>query len=409
MQSESDGGAHAMQTIGSDLRQMQADSLTANTRLIAHHDLDGFGDGMQVIKVGQFLYIAHLGTTWMALSILDVADPENPKLLRQLRHVPNTHNHKVQIVGNTLIQNSEASTYIPDSGPEPPVTGVNVYNLDDPTDPRPVGFHPVPGLGVHRIWFRDAPYAHIAAHIPGVKERGYQILDLSDQAHPRMMGAWSVPEDWEKLDPQHDHFQVHGVIPHGNRAYASCTDAGMVILDISDLGNPRIISHINWSPPYGGYSHTSLPLPGRGLIVEVCEEVNGGAKGNGDKRIWLIDVREERNPVIISSFPEPKPPKGSPWETFDDRPLRFGPHNVHENYADSFQSETLIFSTYFNAGMRVTDISNADRPEEVGYFVPPTPPGEPAPQINDLFVDTDKLVYMTDRRSGGLYIVQYEG
>ena len=79
---------------------------------------------MQVIKNGQFIYVAHLGTTWMALSILDGADPANPKLVRQLRHVPNTHHHKVQIVGNMLIQN-RASAYFPDSGPKPPVTGVN--------------------------------------------------------------------------------------------------------------------------------------------------------------------------------------------------------------------------------------------------------------------------------------------
>src|SRR5439155_1317655 len=159
------------------------------------------------------------------------------------------------------------------------------------------------------------------------------------------------------------------VIPHGNRAYASCVDGGMAILDISDVSTPKVISHITWCPPYGGYSHTSLPLPGRGLVVEVCEMVNGGREANGDKRIWLIDVRAERNPVMISSFAWPKPPKGSPYASFDDVPLRFGPHNVHENYANSFQSETLIFSTYFNAGLRIHDISDADRPTEVGYFV----------------------------------------
>jgi hypothetical protein len=86
---------------GADLRQMQANSLTANTRVIGHHDLDGSGDGMQIIKVGQYVYCAHVGTSDMALSILDVADPISPKLVRQFPHLPNTHNHKVQIVGNT--------------------------------------------------------------------------------------------------------------------------------------------------------------------------------------------------------------------------------------------------------------------------------------------------------------------
>ena len=82
---------------------------------------------------------------------------------------------------------------------------------------------------------------------------------------------------------------------------------------------------------------------------------------------------------------------------------------MHENYPNSFKSEQLIFSTWFNAGMRVTDISDADRPTEVGYFIPPPPPGEESPESNDLFVDTNKLIYLTDRRRGGMYIVEYTG
>ena len=405
-----------MPTGTSALRSIQAESYSENTRLIGHHDLDGSGDGMQVIKNGQFAYVAHVGTSKMALSILDVSDPTSPRLIRQIPHPPNTHNHKVQIVGNTLIQNSEFISYIPRTGPEDPVTGLNVYNIEDPTDPKQIAFYPVCGRGVHRIWYREPPYAHIAAYLPEVKSRGSQIVDLSNPREPKVAGCWWLPgtkendpDRWEPLDPAHDHFQVHGAIPYGDRAYVSCTDAGMAILDISNVGSPKLISRINWCPPFGGYSHTSMPLPGRGLLIEVCEYLSGGVKRNGDKRIWIIDIRDERQPVMISSLPEPKPPKNSPWKSFHDRPLRFGPHNVHENYPNSLRSEELIFSTWFNAGMRVTDISDPNRPTEVGCFVPPTPPGEEAPMINDLYVDTDNLIYLTDRRSGGLYVVEYTG
>lgn len=405
-----------MGTLSSTLHKMQTECDTENTRLIGHHDLDGSGDGMQIVKNGSYAYVAHVGMSKMALSILDVSDPCNPRLVRQIPHPPNTYNHKVQIVGNTLIQNCEHISYIPRTGPEEPVTRLKVYNLDDPTDPKPVGFYPVGMPGVHRIWYREAPYAHIAAAVPGAQSRGsrgYHIVDLSDPAKPKMAGCWWLPgtkkddpNPWETLDPVHNHLMVHGAIPHGNRAFVSCTDAGMAILDISDLSSPRFISRINWSPPYGGYSHTSLPLPGRGLLIEVCECLTGGQEKNGDKRMWVMDIREERQPVIISSFPEPKPPKNSAWQSFHDRPLRFGPHNIHENYPNGFQSEELIFSTWFNAGMRIIDISDPDRPTEVGHFVPPTPPGEEAPQVNDVYVDTDNLIYLTERRSGGMYIVE---
>jgi hypothetical protein len=138
-------------------------------------------------------------------------------------------------------------------------------------------------------------------------------------------------------------------------------------------------------------------------VKETCEE-------DGDKRIWVIDVREERQPVMISCFPRPVPPPGSPWASYCDRPRRFGPHNVHElRPSYGYHSEYLIFSTWYNAGLRITDLSEPSRPEEVGYFVPPPPENQTAPQINDVFVDENRLIYITDRYNGGMYIVEYEG
>jgi hypothetical protein len=396
-----------------DVRALGGRSDAWNTRLIAHHDLNGHGDGMQVIKQGRYLYVSHLGRSPMALSILDVADPENPRLLRQLPHEPNTHRHKVQVAGRVLIQNCEEPDD-PPAGKDPaPVTGVAVFDLSDPTDPRRVGFHPVGGRGVHRMWYTEPPYAHVAAFMPETEGRGYQIVDVSDPAAPRMAGAWWVPgtrkgdpDPWPRFPGQVDH-GVHGVVPHGNRAYVSCMDDGFALLDINNVAAPKLIGRVNWHPPYGGFCHTALPLPGRRLVLGVCESIADDAAEDGDKRIWVIDVREERQPVVIASFPRPRPPKGSPWSDYAERPGRFGPHNVHENRPGSLRSETLIFSTWFNAGLRIVDMTDADRPVEVGYFVPPPAPGRDAPQSNDLYVDTDGLIYMSDRYGGGLDVIEY--
>ena len=37
----------------------------------------------------------------------------------------------------------------------------------------------------------------------------------------------------------------------------------------------------------------------------------------------------------------------------------------------------------------------------------PAPEGQKAPMFNDLYVDTDGLIYVTDRIKGGLYILEY--
>jgi len=394
---------------------MQAESDSANTRLVGYHDLNGNGDGMQLVKHGDWLYVAHLGTSPMALSILDASDPTDLKLVRQIEHPANTHRHKVQVVGNILIQNSEVPYFGAHGGQGPEaVTGLCVFNVDDPTDPREVGFHPVPGNGVHRIWYSEPPYAHIAAWLPDGNRRAYQIVDLSRPDHPVMAGSWWVPgtkeSDIERWEPDISHAEVHGAIPHGNRAYVSCIDGGFALLDISDISAPQTLGHVNWFPPYGGYLHTSLPLPDRGLVVGVCEAIHPSEAEDGDKRIWLIDVRNERQPVTISSFPKPKPSPGSPWgDSFWNRPLRFGPHNVHENRPNSFHSDTMIFSTWYNAGLRIHDISDADRPVEIGHFMPPAPEGQKAPQINDVYVDSEGLVYITDRIKGGVYVLETTG
>jgi hypothetical protein len=392
-----------------NVTDIQARSESWNVRLIGHHDLNGHGDGMQLLKNGGYVYIAHLGTSPMALSIVDAADPSDPKVVRQIPHPPNTHAHKVQIAGDILIQNQERPYFdrnLPADVPNE--AGIRIYSIANPTEPREIGYLKLPGKGVHRMWFTDGKYAHVAAMLPGIKERAYLIADISDPSNPKQAGVWWIPgtkqgeetpSDWTPFAGEH--FHVHGAIPHGDRSYVALVDAGMAILDISDISKPRTISHIDWSPPFGGYAHTTLPLPGRRLVVAVDESVKYDCN-EGEKRVWLIDVREERNPVIVSTCPVPE-------GDFCKRGLRFGPHNAHENRPGSFQSEKLIFITYYNAGLRIFDIRNQYRPEEVGFFIPPAPEGQKAPMFNDLYVDADGLIYVTDRMTGGLYVLEYTG
>ena len=389
-------------------KDLMARSECWNVRLVAHHDLNGHGDGMQLLKVGRYVYIAHLGTSPMALTIVDAADPEAPRVVRQMPHPPNTHAHKVQIAGNVLIQNQELPYFgkrEPDARNE---AGIRVYEISDPTNPKETGYLRVPGKGVHRMWFSDGKYAHVSSSMTGFKDRVYLIADLSDPANPCQAGLWWIPgtREGEEEAPgwapfPGEHFYVHGIIPHQNRAYVAMVDAGMAILDISEIGAPKLISRLDWGPPYGGYTHTTLPLPRRKLVVATDESVKNECQ-EGEKRVWVIDIREERNPVTISTFPVPQ-------GDFCKRGLRFGPHNVHENRPGSFHSENLIFVTYYNAGLRIVDLRNPYRPEEVGFFIPPPPEGQQAPMFNDLFVDSDGLIYVTDRIKGGLYILEYTG
>ena len=54
------------------------------------------------------------------------------------------------------------------------------------------------------------------------------------------------------------------------------------------------------------------------------------------------------------------------------------------------------------------DVSDPFRPEEIAYFVPAAPRGSrvPAVQLNDVYVDENRIVYTVDRWSGGLYVLE---
>jgi hypothetical protein len=138
----------------------------------------------------------------------------------------------------------------------------------------------------------------------------------------------------------------------------------------------------------------------------VTDESTEDGATDWPKLIWLLDAREEKNLVPISTCPLP------PVDAFKNRGGRFGAHNIHENVPvpTSFHSEEVIFGTFFNGGLRAYDISNPYRPTEIAYFVPPAPEGAPtgAIQLNDVYVDERRIIYTVDRHAGGLYILEAE-
>jgi hypothetical protein len=369
----------------------------AGLRLLARHDLGGYGDGMQVMRAGDVLYVGHTGTTGMGTSVLDVSDPQRPALVTQWPAPARSHTHKVQVADGLLLVNQEKFPYRAVTS-EPFSAGLAVYDLSDPRQPRPVGFWPSGGRGVHRIVWTGGRYAHMSATPDGFRDRIWVVVDLADPARPAEAARWwwtGQRDDEAPGWPDGQRYAAHHALIAGDRAYLGYDDAGLVILDVSDLTAPRQAGHLGWD---GGSTHTCLPLPGRNLVVATDEQTRDGP-GAPRRAIRVIDVRDDQ-PRVLATCPHP--------DGFDDLPLRFGAHNLHENRAGSYRSERLVFATYFSAGVRVYDLADPARPAEVAYWVPEAPPGQAVPQINDLFVDDSGLVWATDRIGGGLYVLAPE-
>lgn len=367
-------------------------------RLIGHSDLNGHGDGMQVMPLGDVLYVAHFGPSGKGTTILDVSDPTGPRVVRQWDAPPRSHTHKVQVADGLLMTNHELFR---SDGPAP--VGMAIYDLTDPFDPRRVGFIDTGGRGVHRIVYEGGDLAYISATPEGFTGRIWMIVDVSDPTHPTEVGRWWWPGMWraggETMElPANEEWLVHHAMVHGDRAYLGFWNGGMVVIDISELSAPKTVSRLGWDE--GGHTHTCLPLPDRNLVVVTDEAISEGCQGDRHM-VRIVDVTDERAPFVRSICPVPE-------GDFCERGLRFGSHCLHENRPNSYRSQDLVFVTYFNAGLRVYDTSDADEPVEVGHWIPECPPNQLAAQINDVYVSDDLTVYTTDRINGGVYILEPE-
>lgn len=406
-------------------QRLPAGALCHGVSLLGHAPQ---GSGVQVMVHKGYAYIGHAE----GVTILDVADPRAPVAVGAIQAPAGTWNIHLQTYGELLLVVDEvnfhkhrqvfadARQYYGQSiGLSSRLFGVRgvdyaaglrIFDLTNPAEPRQIGYMPVEGLGVHRVWYDGGRYAYASALIDGYVDHILLVIDLADPTAPREAGRWWIPGMWHdggETPGWTRRYALHHPVVADGVAYCAWRDGGMTLLDVRDPTAPKLISHHNWSPPFGGNTHVCLPLPDRHLVIALDEAMlDNGA--DVDKHAWVIDVRDKAHPVNIATFPTPLE------QNYRGVGGHFGPHNVHENRSGSWQRSDIVFATYQNAGVRVVDIANPFRPQEVAWFVPPRPePGQDAagaPKLfhsygsSDVFVDAQGLMYICDF-STGLYIV----
>ncbi|KGA48336.1 LVIVD repeat family protein [Yersinia frederiksenii ATCC 33641] len=411
---------------------MPTPEYSRNMRLIGHSSQGGKPDGVQVMVHRGYAYVGHMVS--QGVSIIDVRDAKNPRPAGFIAAPANTWNVHLQAHDDLLLVINARDLFADASFAEEKVyytrsvaqtvstrqegrswsAGLRIFDISTPDRPREISFLPLDGIGIHRIWYVGGRWAYVSALLDGYSDYIFLTIDLANPQKPLVAGRYALPgmhtaageqASW----PEGKRYALHHAIISGDTAYGSWRDGGLTLLDVSDRHEPKLISHRNWSPPFGGGTHTALPLPDRDLLVVLDEAVLDNQE-DGEKHIWLFDIREPANPVSISTFPVPDE------QDYVKKGAHFGPHNLHENRPGSFVSSSLIFATYQNAGVRAYDISNPYQPKETGALVPAAPekmmdkrPGRPQViQSCDVFVDAQGIIYSTDY-NGGLSIIEYLG
>ena len=423
--------------------------LAHNVTRLGHLDLQGAG---QVTVQGNYAYIGHItNKEQLGTSILDIADPKNPKVLCQMPVGDNvSHCHKARVAGDIMITNMEQNmTPIGRKADELPklrarlnaelgrdatdaelaaklgVTaadipevdalakrpynegGFKVWDVSDKSKPKLITHHRTHGRGVHRFDMDDK-YAYISTEMPGYIGNILVIYDLKNPAKPEEISRWHIPGQHiaggEKPTWPGRQHRLHHTVRVGNTLYAGCWHGGVYMVDVSDIRKPTTLGGYNYHPPFPEPSHTFMGLTrkinGRDIAIAIDEEDHAHTaeemakrKGRPHGALWTFDITDPANikPLAIFEVSELE----SPWAR--TAPGRFGAHQFQENWKGG---DTLAYCAWFAGGLRIVDVADPSAPEEVGWYVPQPCGGKTCPQTNDIDVDDRKLIYVADRYCG---------
>jgi hypothetical protein len=392
-----------------------------NTRLVAHHDLDGreayqptihrYGS-RYILFVGHHegVHVNHLNGRMETngTSVLDVTDPANP---RYLVHIPPTGDSE-EVQHAQVCNGSDLNGADPSKVYLLRTNGQESHEMWDVTDPATPSFivtvsvtgtsaGPRPSKQTHKNqWDCTTGYAFLISSVDGWRSpRVMQVFDLNNPAKPVHVRDWNLwenapgatgaPENRVGGNGLHQPMLVDDKLfaPYG------MNNGGVVqILDFKKLidGDPGVrdrfaptrhnleypqITRIDMPTYHGG--HTAKPvygmrIPGledfgehgtRDVMVLVSEETDEMCTGT-NQAIFFVDITEIDKPFNMSTWFVPEEPGD-----YCNKGGRFGPHAAQDSFNPALHGKILTVA-YFNAGLRVVDMRDPFHPREVGYYIP---------------------------------------
>ncbi|GAA2089254.1 hypothetical protein GCM10009840_29710 [Pseudolysinimonas kribbensis] len=380
--------------------------------LVGYHDLGGdpaFKIALQKVGERYYLYLSHF---WVSRwSVLDVTDPANPELVGQVDGAATSWCYQVQVADGLMIGALERPT--PGWGYEPELAeevGILLFDVaTDPAHPALVSHYDTGGRGTHRNYWAGGRYAYLATEAEGFAGNILSIVDVSDPANVTEVGRWWAPgQNVAAGEEGATKWGLHGpahVV--GDLAYCSWGQYGFVVLDVSDPSAPRLVSRLgfgDFGSPLG--VHTAYSY---GDYVVANSEALGEGDSEGLPYAVAIDVRDPAAPRIAAWFPTPLPSPETGHRTYQQKGGRHGPHNQHQYQGQpgTLNDPTRVYLTHFNGGLRVYDVSEPLRPEEIAFYVPVDPtvrrgpkPAQLTTSFEDVLVDDRGTIFCTDKNYG---------
>jgi hypothetical protein len=285
--------------------------------------------------------------------------------------------------------------------------GIRTYDITDPTRPNLLQEFNTgeKGNGTHHNFYDGGQYAYLDCgwddqlrleNHQRPFSNGIMIADLADPSNVKEVSRWWVPgqrfgeeEEYKKYIFAGDKTSWtgnHGALSvpkrvedGGTVGYGGFGAFGMYCMDLSDIKHPKPYGSVQYEfNAFGTIPfHTVLPVTSdaahprlQNLLVCTHEALEADCR-EVYHTPYVLDVKDPRNPKIIGFFPRPQAPPDAPYTDFCFARGRFGSHNTKCWLQPGAPKPNFVAMSWFNAGIRIFDISDPTHPKEVAWFVPP--------------------------------------
>jgi len=186
----------------------------------------------------------------------------------------------------------------------------------------------------HNI-FIDVSNGRLYAAGSDTRNKGLWIYDIaSDPSEPKLLGSPTLNNYGGPTDSY-----VHDLYVEDNIAYCSHGYSGFYYYNILNPELPYAINGDNTN----GYNHSSWMIPG-GQYIVYAQEVPKGMP------MVIIDLDDDMS--TVASFKEPL----------------LAPNHMDNTPHNPFVKGNLIYTSYYEDGVQVFDISNINNPVRVAYY-----------------------------------------
>lgn len=261
------------------------------------------------------------------VKIVEATHPANPVMTSRIGTVPGSQNNDVKVlrleVGDLVGRDILAHSLEPcggligiallQGGPVPDIptshTGFQLYDVSEPSGPVRLGTYNNGGFGTHNLYMFNRPdldRAFVAtvfneqSLVTGIRAE-IQFVDITEPngtlgvLGPDPVSTWELADAEAQGGPSFDELcqprgtHISACVLHdvwvsedGNTAYLSFWDAGLILLDITDIENPVFIGQAQDQvqlpdDPEGwlneeGNTHAAVPLTASGDLVIIGDE-----------------------------------------------------------------------------------------------------------------------------------------